>query len=151
LGVDILAATMDSAKRRNLIERIKILGLPRSDRPLPLVTLEEFFVGNDDYGSIGCNLSPQLGPQVFFERLNFVRSQSNVQEVFVEINEVAEDPTTWPFADRVYVLTSAAAADVERWTADLLPDSIDEDFAYGEPTSAPALRPGYICYGVWWD
>jgi hypothetical protein len=142
---------MDSAKRRNLIERIKILGLPRSDRPLPLVTLEEFFVGNDDYGSIGCNLSPQLGPQVFFERLNFVRSQSNVQEVFVEINEVAEDPTTWPFADRVYVLTSAAAADVERWTADLLPDSIDEDFAYGEPTSAPALRPGYICYGVWWD
>ena len=142
---------MDSAKRRNLIERIKILGLPGSDRPLPLVTLEEFFVGNDDYGSIGCNLSPQLGPQVFFERLNFVRSQSNVQEVFVEINEVAEDPTTWPFADRVYVLTSAAAADVERWTADLLPDSIDEGFAYGEPTSAPALSPGYTCYGVWWD
>jgi hypothetical protein len=142
---------MDDAKRQNLIERIKMLGLPRFGRPLPLVTLEEFFVGNEDHGSIGCNLSPLLGPQVFFERLRFVRSQPNVQDVLVEINEVAEDPNTWPFADRVYVLTSGTADEVERWTADLRPGSIDEGFAYGKPTSVPALRPGYRCYGVWWD
>jgi hypothetical protein len=87
---------MDNAKRQNLVERIKMLGSPCSERPLPLVTLEEFFIGNDDYGSIGCNLTPMLGPHTFFKRLNFVRSQPNVQDVFVEINEVAEDPTTWP-------------------------------------------------------
>src|SRR5438309_2610801 len=48
LGANMLDATMDTAKRADLIERIKMLGAPSSDRPLPLVTLEEFFVGNDD-------------------------------------------------------------------------------------------------------
>jgi len=57
------------------------------------VTLEEFFVGNDDFGSIGCN------------------------------SEVAEDPTTWPFVDRVYFLTSGTPEEIKRWTADLQPDT----------------------------
>jgi hypothetical protein len=150
-GVDILDETMDDAKRQNLVERIKMLGLCCSDRPLPLVTLEEFFVGNDDFGSIGCNLTPMLGPQMFFERLNSIRSQPNVQDVFVEISEVAEDPTTWPFADRVYILTSGTPDEIKRWTADLQPDSIQEGLLYGKPFSVPELRPGFKCYGVWWD
>jgi hypothetical protein len=88
---------MDSAKRKELIERIKQRGLPSPDRPMPLVTLEEFFVGNDDYGSIGCNLTPMLGPRFFFERLKFILSQANVQDVLVEVAEVVEeDPATWP-------------------------------------------------------
>lgn len=92
-----------------------------------------------------------LGPQIFFERLNFVRSQPNVQNVLVEISEVAEDPTTWPFADLVYILTSRTPDEIKRWTADLRPDSIQEAFVYGKPSSGPELKPGFKCYGVWWD
>jgi hypothetical protein len=54
--------------RQILVNRIKAQGLPSPHRPLPLVTLEEFFTGNDDYGSIGCNLSPPLGPQYFYKK-----------------------------------------------------------------------------------
>ena len=143
---------MDSAKRKELIERIKQRGLPSPDRPMPLVTLEEFFVGNDDYGSIGCNLTPMLGPRFFYERLKFIRSQANVQDVLVEVAEVVEeDPATWPFAARVYVFTDGTAEDVEHWTAPLKPDPIEEGFANGRPDGAPELKPGYKCYGVWWD
>ena len=151
-GVDILDAIVDSAKRTELIERIKMLGPPSPDWPLPLATLEEFFVGNDDYGSIGCNLTPMLGPQFFFEKLKFIRSQPNVQDVLVEVIEVAEeDPTMWPFADRVYVFTDGTPQDVADWTLPLQPDAIAEGFTNGKPDSAPELKPGYKCYNLWWD
>ncbi len=142
---------MDRAKRKELIERIKMLGPPSPGRTLPLVTLEEFFVGNDDYGSIGCNLTPMLGPQFFFEKLKFIRSQPNVQDVLVEVTEVEEDPATWPFADRVYVFTDGTPEDVANWTAILQPDAIEECLGNGKPDCAPEMKPGYKCYDVWWD
>jgi hypothetical protein len=135
-----------------LVERIKTLGLPSPDHPLPLVTLEEFFAGNDDYGSIGCNVTPMLGPQFFFEKLKFIRSQLNVQDVLVEVAEVEEvAPAMWPFSDRIYILTDGTPQDVAHWTAALRPDAIEEGFANGKPHCAPKLKPGYKCYGVWWD
>jgi len=143
---------MDSGKRKELIERIKLLGLPSPDRPLPLVTLEEFFVGNDDYGSIGCNLTPLMGPQFFFEKLKFIRSLPNVQDLLVEVTEVEEeDPVMWPFANRVYVFTDGTPEDVAHWTVILQPDAIEKCFASGKPACAPEHKPGYKCYEVWWD
>src|SRR6266496_334692 len=113
LGLKKVGPSVDSTKRKELIERIKLRGLPSPNHPSPLVTLEEFFIGNDDYGSIGCNLTPMLGPQFFFEKLKFIRSQPSVQDVLVEVIEVEEeDPTMWPFADRVYVFTDRTPEDV---------------------------------------
>ena len=143
---------MDSIKRAELIERVKILGRPSPGRPLPLVTLEEFFLGNDDYGSIGCNLSPMLGPQFFYDKLTSIRSQPNVEDVLVEVNEIEEeDPAMWPFSDRVYLFTTATREDVAHWTAALRPDTVEQSYAQGRPDSAPELKAGYRCYGLWWD
>jgi len=143
---------MDSIKRAELIERLKILGLPSSDGRLALVTLEEFFLGNDDYGSIGCNLSPMLGPQFFYEKLASIRSQPNVQDVLVEVTEIEEeDLAMWPFSDRVYVFTNANLEDVAHWAAALQPDTVQQGLPQGRPESAPELKAGYQCYGLWWD
>jgi len=139
--------------RRELIEKIKRIGLPRPDRPLPLVSLEDFFLGNEDYGSIGCNLSEHPGPQFFFEELREIRARADVQDVLVEIQEVEEDDESmWPFSDRVYILSSAAREEEADWVAGLMPDEIEEGFASGEPpASAPHLRAGTKVYGAWWD
>jgi hypothetical protein len=136
-----------------LIEQIKSLGLPSPDTPLPVVSLEDFFIGNEDYGSIGCNLSEHPGPQGFFETLKEIRLRDDVQDVLVEINEVEEaDETMWPFSDRIYILTSAAKEEVADWVSPLMPDEIEEGYAYSEtPHSAPTLREGMKIYGVWWD
>jgi hypothetical protein len=143
---------MESIKRAELIERVKILGLPSPDRPLPLVTLEEFFLGNDDYGSIGCNLSPMLGPQFFYEKLKFIRSQPNIQDVLVGITEInEEDLTMWPFSDRIYLFTKATLEDIAHWTAALRPDAVEQDFAQRRPGSATELKAGYQCFSLWWD
>jgi hypothetical protein len=52
---------MEMTKRRALVDRIKRQGLLSSDQSLPIVSLEDFFVGNDDPGSIGCNLLEHPG------------------------------------------------------------------------------------------
>ena len=139
--------------RRELIEKIKRIGLPGAGGPLPVVSLEDFFVGNEDYGSIGCNLWEHPGPQFFFEVLKGIRARGDVQDVLVEINEVEEgDESMWPFSDRVYILSGAAREEVADWVAALMPDEVEEGFAYGgPPASAPELGAGTKAYGVWWD
>ena len=153
------------------------------DQTKPVVSLEEFFEGNDDYGSIGCNLdgpcvepapavigwqakvkawlgpklpatqpaptAPHPGPQGFYQILKAVRERDDVQEVLVEIDDY--EGLDWPFSEVVYVLTSAFVQEVEGWVKDLFPDEVAEGYFGEKPARAPALRPGYRVYSVWWD
>jgi hypothetical protein len=123
-----------------------------SPGPLPVVSLEDFFEGNEDYGSIGCNLIEHPSPQGFFEHLLAIRSRPDVQDVLVEIYEIEEgDANMWPFSERVYVLTSASAKDVADWMRSLRPDEIEEGYFQGKPPAAPELREGMQVYAAWWD
>lgn len=144
---------MDQDRRRELIESIKRQGLPGGRTPLPVVSLEEFFVGNDDLGSIGCNLLDEHpGVDGFYRTLADVRGRLEVQDVLIEIYEVEGDQESqWPFSERVYVLTSAAKPDVERWLAPLFPDDVNEGWTFGVPTAAPHLEVGVRVFGAWWD
>ena len=127
--------------------------MPVHGKPLPAVSLEDFFNGNDDEGSIGCNLVEHPGPQFFFERLKEIRARDDVQDVLVEVNEVEEgDETMWPFSDRIYILTSAAKDEVADWVVPLMADEVEEGFAFDmSPEPVPQLREGMKVYGVWWD
>jgi hypothetical protein len=60
----------DVQKREDLLRGIRaqwVLAVRDAKDPLPVVSLEAFFEGNDDYGSIGCNLleSEHPGPPGF--------------------------------------------------------------------------------------
>jgi hypothetical protein len=137
--------------RTNLIAKLRVQGLPSPDRPLPIVPLEDFFAGNDDYGSIGCNLANHPGPQAFFKALKEIRDRPAVQ-VLVEINEVVEEgPQTWPFSDRVYILTSDSPEHVKEWVAKLQPDEVAPGWANGLPANAPVLQKGMEVYAIWLD
>ncbi len=139
-------------QREVLIEKIRSQGFSLSPSFLPVVSLEDFFEGNKDPGSIACNLIEHPGPQHFFEHLLTIRSKANVQDVLVEIYEVEENnPTVWPFSERVYVLTDASVEDVSDWMRLLKPDEIDEGYFQGKSPAAPELREGMRVYAVWWD
>ena len=129
-------------------------GLPTPDGvvPLPVVSLEAFFTGNDDPGSIGCNLTEHPGPQRFFEVLVGVRARADVQHVLVEVYEVEESDTTmWPFSERVYIMTAANADTVADWLTELNPDAVEEGYAAGQPAAAPELTPPCRVLAAWWD
>jgi hypothetical protein len=146
------------ADRDRLIEKVTRLGPPPRTREdpeqYPVVSLEDFFEDNRDPGSIGCNLSESVNPGIdgFFEILKRIRDRSDVQDVLVEVHEVVEeDPTVWPFSDRIYIISSATREDVESWVSVLHPDEVAEGFVFGVPSGAPLLKSGMRVYGVWWD
>lgn len=142
---------MNLANRQSLVEKIKLQGFPNPQQPLPVVSLEEFFLGNDDPGSIGCNLLDHPGIDYFYQLLGNLRQKSEVQDVLVEIYDLEEEGDAWPFSERVYLLTSASQPQVEEWVAPLQPDEVNEGWMFGLPPAAPALESGMSVFSIWWD
>ena len=141
----------DAALRQKLMDKIKQQQLKNEAEPV--VSLEDFFTGNEDFGSIGCNLTPMLGPQVFYEQLKAIRSRPNVQGVLVEIRDTNEndpDPLMWPFSDQIYILTSASHEEVVKWTAPLQPEEVEPTYINIRVQSI-GLESGMEVYRVWWD
>lgn len=109
-------------QRDHIIASIKSQNEAIDGPTKPVVSLEEFFDGNDDDGSIGCNLdepfcppsdtrgwlertlrprpavsipaptAPHPGPQGFYKILMTVRERADVQDVLVEIDDLDESP-----------------------------------------------------------
>ena len=140
---------MDAEKRAALIEKIR--NLEASAEAMPLVSLEAFFEGNDDPGSIGCNLANHPGVRRFYDVLAEIRARPEVQDVLVGIYEVVEDESSWPFAETVYVLTSDEPKVVQRWTTELEPDEVGTGVEYGELPGALMLAQDMSPVRLWWD
>lgn len=142
---------MDSTHRLGLIEYVKSIGLPEDIEETPVVSLEQFFQGNDDIGSIGCNLDPHPGIARFFAVLKQLRDDPFVADVLVGIYEI--DETTddmWPYTEEVFVITSAGRREIEAKVKSLEVSEIYE-------TSPENLRPepsvpdNHRVYMLWWD
>lgn len=140
-------------KRQQLLARINLHGdINNPTTPRPLVTLEEFFEGNDSYASIGYNFYPdQPAPSEFYSLFLEIRSKPMVSDVRVQVNDL-EEPTDWPSTDTVWIITSANPNEVKSWLGDRFqPDDLFigfPEFYNFEPYDIPQ---GQQAIGVWWD
>ena len=135
---------------KRITERVTRLGHPdEPGTPTPLLTIDEFFEGNSEVGSIGCNLDSAPAPARFYELFREMARRPEVKDIRVQIT--AFDVPEWPFSDTVYVITSATPEDVVSWFPDeLKPDEIWEGFVDQpfEPYEVPAGCKPVAC---WWD
>ncbi len=141
----------DAALRQQLMDKIKQQQLENEAEPV--VSLDDFFTGNEDIGSIGCNIIPRLGPQYFYIVLKEIRERPDVQDVLVEIRDTNEndpDPFMWPFSDQIYILTNASHEEVVKWLAPLQPDEVEPTYINIRVQSI-GLESGMGIYRVWWD
>jgi len=136
--------------REDLLEKIYEQE-DKIESSLPVVSLELFFEGNNDIGSIGCNLLNHPGIEKFYSILKQARNKPNVQDILVEIMEHDEDDEIWTFSERVYILTDEEENEVIKWVRDLQISEISQGYMYGQPKFAPKLRKGYKVYSLWWD
>jgi len=115
------------------------------------VSLELFFEGNNDLGSIGCNLGEEQ-PEIskFYKTLKEIRERDEVQDVLVRVFDL-QDLEEWPFTDAVYIISKASINEVKDWVSCLLPDEVIPDWMYGKPKVAPNPVKEMIPYSVWWD
>lgn len=145
----------DEVKRRALLAEFEQQG---GVRPLdiagaPLVSLEMFFEGNRDLGSIGCNLWEHPGVEAFRETLLSIRGRDDVQDVLVAITDVEpETEGVWPFSDTVFILSSAPPKKVAKWLKKLQPDEVGPvPEGMAAPGRLPQPLPGHKLYMAWWD
>ncbi len=139
--------------RNELISRIFDISDPNdSSLPSPVIGPDDFFTGNEDLGSIGCNLDDHPGIAYFHKTLKNIKGKKEVQDVLIEIYEIQEeDEDAWPYSERVYIIASVSRSKVEKWVSSLRPDEISEGWPYGTPINAPEIKEGYNIYNVWWD
>lgn len=141
---------MDKEKRKRLIETAKAHGYVGMAPPRVLVTRQEFFDGNDDVGSIGCNLDEHPGVAAFDAAFRQVEGMDGVAGVYLAITEIDETcDGIWPFTDTACIVTRLAASAFEPVLRPLEPDEIapsEESFA-----NPPEILAGYRLIHVWWD
>lgn len=118
--------------------------------PRPLLTLAEFFEGNNVVGSIGCNLASTPEPSEFYDLFKRIAARPEVADVRVQVT-MFDDPA-WPFSDTVWVITSASPEEVVQWfDEEMRPDEYGRGWTEGvkfEPCSIPPGMHPVVCF---WD
>ena len=136
-------------QRERLIQACRDRVGPDRSQSQVLVSVEEFFSGNADTGSIGCNLIPHPGIEAFVSVLAAIQKRPDVQDVLILISDLND---FWPFSDRVCMITSAPLQEVENWVQTLCPDEVLEVAAdaisFGH---TPNIKAGHKVYLALWD
>lgn len=141
--------------REALLKKLESFDFGMNGQAMPVVSLEDFFIGNDEESSIGCNLLNHPGLSFFFKTLMSIRNKNNVQDVLIEITDIdtlKEPYNEWAFSDRIYVISSASLEQVKDWLRYLSPNEVGEGWAISKPhPNAPTLLNDYKIYSAWWD
>jgi len=115
-----------------------------------LVPIDRFFDGNDDEGSIGCNLVPHPGMGLFRETLLGLLQRPDVTAVHALITELDPGDDAWPFSDTVVVTGAITPESLQAAIADLQPDEVGPadpdalDSSLSQSDRSSALV-------AWWD
>lgn len=123
---------------------------------LPLLSLDDYFIENNDKGSIAPNqtIQARLSPQEIYSQLKKISRYMDVYTILVGIDEdwdsSLDNPELWPAAEAFYIYTNRALEDVAKWV-DFLNCNIYQGWLNGMSLSAPAIPPGYHVYSLYWD
>ena len=135
---------MDHEKKSRLVTKLASQSEPQ------IVSIDVFFDGNDDSGSIGCNLLEHPGVEAFKSAFEKISNRQDVEAIYAQIAEIDPGEDSWPFTDTVIVFGSISVESLSKELLHLEPDDIGKakDFGVSATTcslhSSPALA-------VWWD
>lgn len=116
----------------------------------PIAGIEQFFDGNEDEGSIGCNLSEHPGLQAFRNVLVGLLSRADVAAVYAQIAEIDPGTGLWPFSDTVFVVGSISVRELAQLLAPLQPDEVAPASQEMVPAQVRESHSGQVLY-AWWD
>jgi hypothetical protein len=135
---------MDITKRNHLVEQLAAQPAPQ------LVPIATFFDGNDDLGSIGCNLMEHPGIDAFRETFARIARRRDVGAVYAQIAEVDPGDDCWPFSDTVFVVGTLHADELAAELKALEPDEVGSGEDFGIPAALARKHSSPILV-AWWD
>lgn len=134
---------MDDSKCRALKAELAAQPEPQ------VVAIERFFDGNDDPGSIGCNLMEHPGVEVFREAFVGLLNRPDVQAVYAQISELDPGDGCWPFSDTILVVGTISEQDLSKAVFGLEPDEVGSGQFHTLPEAV--RQHGAPVLAVWWD
>jgi hypothetical protein len=146
---------MDEQKRQSLVDILEpFIDDQDCYTPTPAVPLEQFFEGNDDEGSIGCNLTPHPGIDTFYQTLAKLRDGGAVSGIWILAKQHDWKPG-WPFSDEVLIRTTLDKNGIASHLQHLRPDTVEavtpDDLEKDIFEFPVACGPGERHIIAWWD
>ena len=114
-----------------------------------LCSIELFFDGNGEIGSIAANLTDHPGLAAFRECLMVIRKRAEVEAVLLGV--VDFPPGEWPYVETILVFTSAVPEEVSAWAEIMAPDEVGAGLRHKTFAGMPACPPGMQPVHLWWD
>jgi len=135
---------MGAKKRDDLKAKLSAQVEPRT------VPIDEFFDGNGDEASIGCNLTYHPGIDVFRSVLLGLLGRPDVVAAYAQISEVDPGVECWPFADWVFVVGTISRDDLAKVLGPLQPDDVGPPGYLGVPEAITRQHDAPVLV-AWWD
>lgn len=141
--------------RKALYAKVQALHEIDSDH-FPVVTLDDYFLGNDDEESIAPNQWGDGRPSVreIYAHCKAIEARPDVQGVYVGIHQDWPDSERfeqWVPAENIHIYSSVSQDVADAWVEGLMSDGIYPGWPYGKHAAAPEPLDGYQVYTVYWD
>lgn len=152
--VGVLPRKMAAVLEASEMDRAKcdVLKAELEEMPgTPVVAASRFFDGNDDEGSIGCNLETHPGIPAFSRVFEGIAARSDVEGVWVQIFEIDPDEEAWPYSDTVVVAGLIAVDELRSLVRELEPDDVADAQMDGYRVSDVLTTRHERLLVVWWD
>jgi len=149
------SSTIDKDKRDILVKKYDLMNFGKSQQPT-LMTIDEFFDGNNDEGSIAPNLDKKPKVSEYYETLKKLGKSPKVVAAFVKINDVMlyEDgklnDNEWFYSDMIYFVGDITKEEVKEATRTLDPDEVGYDDEGVINSLNERFKNKKVVY-VWWD
>ena len=150
-----MAAKIDLDKREILINKYDLYNFPKKKEPV-LLSIDEFFDGNNDVASIAPNLEKKPRINEYYTILQALSKHPKTVTSFVEIKDVMIytdgklNNNEWFYTDIVYFVGDLTKEEIKEATKQLLPDEVEYDTENRINGLSNKYRDKKIVY-VWWD
>jgi len=115
-----------------------------------IIPIARFFDGNDDLGSIGCNLAEHPGIDTFRNTFAKLISRADVQAIYAQIAELDPGEDSWPFSDLILVVGTIPVKELQAAVSQLCPDDVGDSSQF-DNASIVGPHQGKPVLAIWWD
>ncbi len=150
-----METTIDKTKRDQLVKKYDLLKFPDIKQPV-LLTIDEFFDGNNDEASIAANLDAKRPMTEYYKILKELADNPKTIDAFVELKDVMIydngqlKDNEWFFTDIIYFIGDLTKEEIKEATKFLEPDEVEYDTENGIIELDQKYKDKKVVY-MWWD
>lgn len=146
---------IDKSKRDQLVKKYNLLKFPNIKQPV-LLTVDEFFDGNNDEASIAPNLNNKPPMSEYYKLIKGLADNSKTINAFAELKDVMIydngqlNDSEWFYTDIIYFVGDLTKEEIKEATKILQPDEVEYDTENRIKGLSEKYKDKNVVY-VWWD